>query len=147
MTSRLTRDLIISGNGAVGCTLALLLSRILPEAHKKLVVLEKRKIDSSFPPDFPTRNFSLTKSSIRTLLEALDEPGRKELDREITLFDGMQIWEMGSQSHLQFGFQNRQTLRRKNNLSKGNPAILEELPNLLEIERYVLQEEMRLGVL
>lgn len=105
-------DLIVSGNGPVGCTLSLYLSRLFQSKDLKnltknsnFLILEKQKQDWAFPPNFPTRNFALTHSNTSFLESLLDEPTLDQFRLSGNHFRGMQIWKHNSPGIVQFGQQ------------------------------------------
>lgn len=103
-------DLVISGNGPVGCTLSLYLSKLFSSKDlRKLtessnfLILEKQKRDSAFPPDFPTRNFSLTNSNLSFLDSLFDQTHKNHFRESGNYFRGMQIWKQNCPGIVKFG--------------------------------------------
>lgn len=112
-------DIVISGNGPVGCTFGLLAKKLFKSrdiAHLTrnfdICMLEKQKQDFSFPPGFPTRNFALTKSNLN-FYEALLDGGAWGLFQEAgNYFRGMQIWKEHKKGIICFGEENGGYLSR-----------------------------------
>jgi 2-polyprenyl-6-methoxyphenol hydroxylase-like FAD-dependent oxidoreductase len=103
-------DIVISGNGPVGCIFSLHLSKLFSSKSINhltksfnYMILEKQKKDFAFPLDFPTRNFSLTNSNLGFLNSILDETGKKALRESGNYYRGMQIWKENEQGVINFG--------------------------------------------
>ena len=103
-------DIVISGNGPVGCIFSLYLSKLFSSKSINhltksfnYLILEKQKEDFSFPIDFPTRNFSLTNSNSHFLNSILDEYGQRSLRESGNYYRGMQIWKENQPGIIKFG--------------------------------------------
>ena len=103
-------DLIISGNGAIGCSFALCLSKLLKDSPLNLLIIEKQKQNAKFPADFPSRNFALTNTNLRFLKKILASEDAEEFLSASNRYKGMQIWQENSNHTLQFGLEGYQHL-------------------------------------
>ena len=110
MLNKNSYDLIISGNGAIGCSFALYMSYLFRENPLSILMLEKQTQEHKFPIDFPSRNFALTRTNRLFLERMLSKDALHDFFKKSNKFRGMQIWQEDHNHHLQFGLEDTSNL-------------------------------------